>query len=289
MNAVAILAFMQPDQAVAQRWTNVALYWEKHRDTIRQLFHPVTQALIHDARIAPGHRVLDIATGPGEPAVTIASHVAPQGRVAGIDLIPEMAAAARRAANRLQAGNAQFCAASALQLPFPAATFDALVSRFGIMFFPSPVDGVREMLRVLKPGGRLALAVWDFADANPFFYTMSRAIERYVASPAIDPDAPDAFRFAACGKLKQVLIEAGVHDPTERVLRFTIGATISVEDYWTLRYEISETTREKLARLSADQFADVKRLAIAAIGEYSTAQGISFPAQVLIVSGSKSR
>ena len=134
------------------------------------MFAPVTQALVEDGLIGSGHTVLDIATGPGEPALTVAALVGPEGKVFGIDPIPEMVAAARRAADRLGFRNAQFEVASADHLPFPADTFDAVVSRFGVMFFPSPVDAVREMLRVLKPGRKLALAVWHFAERNPFHY-----------------------------------------------------------------------------------------------------------------------
>src|SRR5947208_12839125 len=141
---------------------------------------PVTQAVVEDGQIGSRHAVLDIATGPGEPALSVAALVGPEGKVFGIDPVPEMVAAARRAADRLGVRNAQFEVAFADRLPFPADTFDAVISRFGAMFFPSPIDAVREMLRVLKPGHKLALAVWHSADTNPFFNTMSQVIDRYI-------------------------------------------------------------------------------------------------------------
>src|SRR6266852_4248275 len=141
----AILLLMQPEQEVINRWTGSAPYWEKHRDVIRQMFAPVTQALVEDGQIGTGHVVLDIATGPGEPALSVAGRVGPNGKVFGIDPIPEMVAAARRAADRLELRNVQFDVAFADKMPFPADTFDAVISRFGVMFFPSPVDGVREI------------------------------------------------------------------------------------------------------------------------------------------------
>jgi SAM-dependent methyltransferase len=156
------------------------------------------------------------------------------------------------------------------------------------MFFPSPADAVREMLRVLKPGRKLALAVWHFAERNPFHYTLGRVIERYVDSPPTAPDAPDAFRFASPGKLLDVLGDAGAMAPSERLLQFTIQAPISVEDFWTLRCEMSEKLREKFAMLSREQLTDVKRESLEALRGYSTDRGMSFPAQVLIVSGTKS-
>ncbi len=187
---------MPPGQDAISAWRSSAPFWEKYREIIGQMFAPVTQALVEDGLIGSGHAVLDIATGPGEPAMTIAALVGPEGKIFGIDPAPEMVEAARRAAARLGFRNAQFEVSSADRLPFPADTFDAVVSRFGVMFFPSPVDAVREMLRVLKPGRRLALAVWNSANRNPFFYILQRVIERYVDSPPPAPDSPDAFRFA---------------------------------------------------------------------------------------------
>jgi ubiquinone/menaquinone biosynthesis C-methylase UbiE len=276
---------MQPDLEVINRWRGSAPFWEKHRDIIRQMFAPITQALVEDGQIGIQHSVLDIATGPGEPALSIAALAEPDGKIFGIDPIPEMVAAARRAAHRLGLKNVQFSVAFADHLPFPADTFDAVVSRFGVMFFPSPVDAVREMLRVLKPGRKLALAVWHFAERNPFHYTLSRVIERYVDSPAPAPDALDAFRFASPGKLKDVLAEAGAVEPSERLLQFRIQAPISVEDFWALRREMSDKLSEKMAMLSKKQATKVKGEMLEALSEYSTGRGMSFPAEVLIVSG----
>jgi ubiquinone/menaquinone biosynthesis C-methylase UbiE len=280
---------MQLNQEVISVWRDSAPFWEKHREIIRQMFAPATQALVEDGLISSGHAVLDIATGPGEPALTIAALVGPEGRVSGIDPAPEMVEAARRATDHLGFRNAQFDVASADRLPFPADTFDAVVSRFGVMFFPSPVDAVREMLRVLKPGRKLALAVWYFAERNPFHYALSRVIERYVDSPPPAPDAPDAFRFASPGKLRDVLAEAGATVPSERVLQFRVQAPISVEDFWILRCEMSEKLREKVGMLSKEQLTAVKREGLDTLRGYSTDRGMSFPAEVLIVSGTKDR
>jgi ubiquinone/menaquinone biosynthesis C-methylase UbiE len=286
---VGILRLMQPDQKAISVWRDSAPFWEKHREMIRQMFAPVTQALVEDGLISSRHAVLDIATGPGDPALTIAALVGPEGKVFGIDPAPEMVEAARRATDHLGFRNAQFDVASADRLPFPADTFDAVVSRFGVMFFPSPVDAVREMLRVLKPGQKLAMAVWHFAETNPFFNTLSRVIDRYVDSPPLAPDAPDTFRFASPGQLRDVLAEAGAMAPSERLLQFTVQAPISVEDFWIMRCEMSEKIREKVAMLSREQLTEVRRRSLEALRGYSTDRGMSFPAEVLIVSGTKNR
>lgn len=280
---------MQREQEVINRWSGSAPYWEKHREVIRHMFAPVTEALVEEGQIGSGQSVLDIATGPGEPALTMASLVGSQGKIFGVDPIPEMIAAARREVSRLELRNVQFEVASADHLPFPANTFDAVVSRFGVMFFPSPLDAVREMLRVLKPGQKLAFAVWHFAERNPFHCSLSRVVDRYVDSPPPEPDALDTFRFATPGKLREILNEAAVTVPTERLLQFTIDVPMSVEDYWALRLEMSAKLREKISLLPQEQMTELTRQALESVREYSTDRGIRFPAEVLIVSGAKGR
>src|SRR6185295_10625818 len=127
------------------------------------------------------------------------------------------------------------------------------------------------------PGKKLAFAVWHFAESNPFHYTLARVVERYVDSPPLPPDAPDTFRFAIPGKLREVLAEAGAIGLSERLLQFSIEASVSIQDFWTLRCEMSETLREKLAILSKEQMVEVKRQAIDALRPYEADGGMSFP------------
>ena len=279
---------MPQNNEVINQWSESAPYWEKHREAIREMFASVTQALIEDAAITSRRAVLDVAMGPGEPALTIAKVVGPEGKIVGTDAVPEMVEAARREAHRRRLQNASFEIAFADNLPFPANTFDAVVSRFGVMFFPSPDDSVREMLRVLKPGGKIAMAVWHYAERNPFHYTLSQIVERYVDSPPPVPDSPDAFRFAKAGKLLAILSKAGATATREHLLQFSIRASISVQDFWTLRSEMSEKLRTKLALLSDPQLTALKREVIEAVNAYVSEGVISFPAEVLVVSGGKS-
>jgi SAM-dependent methyltransferase len=268
-------------------WEEAAPHWERYRKTIRAMFAPITRALIEDSRIASGHSVLDVATGPGEPALSIAEVVGPTGRIVGIDPASGMIAAAERAASESGLNNARFEVTTADHLPFPADSFDAIVSRFGVMFFPSPIDGVREMLRVLRPKRRMAFAVWSPPERNPFHYVFVRALDRHVPPEPLPPDSPDAFRFATTGKLLNVLNEAGATQTNERVLHFNIEAPVSPEDFWTLRSEMSDRLRTRLADISQDQIAAIRSDVIKDLASYSTGHSVSFPAEVLIVSGAK--
>lgn len=272
---------------IIDRRTNSARDADKNRDIIRRLFGPVSEALIDDAEIAPGHSVLDVATGSGEPALRIADIVGSTGEVVGIDPVVGLIEASRRAAERLSLDNARFETAGVDSLPFPDDRFDSVVSRFGVMFFPSPVAGVREMLRVLRPGKKMALAVWHFRDANPFHDVVARIVDAVLPPPELPPDAPEPFRFAASGKLQAIVAGAGAANPVERLFRFSIEVPLSAEDFWNLRMEMSEKLRERLATLRPDILEDVKRRSIAAFREYSSANGLSFPAEVRLVSARK--
>ena len=256
-------------------------------EIIRQLFAPVSEALIEDSEIAPGYSVLDVATGQGEPALRIAKLVGSNGEVVGIDPVFGLIEESRRAAERLSLKNVRFETAGADCLPFPDDRFDAVVSRFGVMFFPSPVAGVREMLRVLEPGKKMALAVWHFRDNNPFHSVLGRIVDPVLPPPELPPDAPEPFRFAATGKLQAIVAEAGARNPVERLFRFSIDVPLSPEDFWGLRMEMSEKLRERLGTLQPDSFEDLKRRSIAAFREYSSEKGLSFPAEVRVVSARK--
>ncbi len=171
----------QPSE-VLREWRESAFFWQKHLGTIRTMFQPVTQALIDDAGIVAGQSVLDVAGGSGEPSLTIAETVGATGTVTCTDVIAEMVAAAEMEAQRRGVTNVTFQQCAADSLPFADSLFDAVVCRLGVMFFPDPLVGLREMLRVTKPMGAIALAVWGKSDLNPFSYLISVFIPDYGCS-----------------------------------------------------------------------------------------------------------
>jgi len=277
-----------PDQdEVLSRRSNAAPFWDQHREVLRELFGPVSEALIEDAEIVPGCSVLDVGTGHGEPALQVADVVGPGGNVAGIDPVAGMIEAARGVAAQRSQRNLRFEVAKADSLPFPNDSFDAVVCRFGVMFFPSPIDGIREMLRVLKPGKKMAFAVWHYLESNPFHYSLVRITHRFAPEPPLPADAPEPFRFASPGKLRDIVAEAGAHDVVERLFHFSISAPLSGEDFWNLRCDMSEKLRQRLAALPEEVFKELKHQALDAFRIYETSTGVSFPAEVLIVSARK--
>lgn len=271
---------------VLHEWRESAAYWEKHLPIIRTMFGPVTRALVEDAGIAEGDDVLDVAGGPGEPSIAIAEIVGPTGSVTSTDAVMEMVQAAEREASRRGITNMSFRNCSADALPFDDGSFDAAVCRLGIMFFPDPVAGLREILRVIKDGS-ISLAVWGKSDLNPFSYAVTNVVARHIESPPADPNAPGAFRFAELGALAQVLKEAGARHTRERVLQFHIEAPITVRQFWEMRSQTSGTLREKLERLPKSKADQIAAEVEDALIDFFPNHQMKFPAQMLIVTGTK--
>lgn len=266
-------------------WTESARYWTKYSDTIHKMFVPLTRALIERAGIGQGQNVLDVAGGAGEPSLTIAGVVGPEGSVTCTDGVTQMVESARAEAQRRGLTNMQFQQCTADSLPFPDNSFDVVVSRLGAMFFP--VAAFREMLRVLRPNGRLAFAVWGKSEVNPFCYLVTRVMDQHVKSPAADPDAPNAFRFAEPGKLVDVMKQAGAVDVEESMASFDIEAPISARQFWELRSQTSDTLREKLKKLPAAEQDQIAVEMEQAVKEFFPSNQMRFPGQFLIATGKK--
>jgi ubiquinone/menaquinone biosynthesis C-methylase UbiE len=270
-----------------EAWRESAKHWTQHSETIHQMFLPLTRALIERAGIHRGQSVLDVAGGAGEPSLTIAEVVGPEGSVMCTDGVAQMVETARARAQERGLTNVQFRQCKADSLPFADNSFDVVVSRLGVMLFPDPAAAMREMLRVLKPGGRLAFAVWGKSEINPFCYLVTHVMDQHVKSPVVDPDAPSAFRFAEPGKLANVMTQAGVIDVEENMVKFDLEAPISPGQFWTMRSKMSDTLRDKLNELSADEQAQIAVEVEQAVKDFFPANQMKFPAQLLIATGNK--
>lgn len=270
-----------------KEWRESAQYWAQHNATIRTMFAPLTGALIEHAEIREGQSVLDVAGGPGEPSLTIAETVGPTGSVTCTDAVAEMVETARAEADRRGIKNVRFQQCSAGDLPFPDKSFDAVVSRLGVMLFPDPLAAVREMLRVTKPGGRIAFVVWHKSELNPFCYAVTNVLDQHIEPQAEDPDAPGAFRFAEPGKLSTVITQAGAVDVKEAVLKFEIAAPVSPREFWAMRSRMSDTLRAKLNQLSEEEQSSVAAEVEQSVKQFFPENQMKFPAQMIVASGRK--
>ncbi|MDP9256609.1 MAG: methyltransferase domain-containing protein [Actinomycetota bacterium] len=193
--------------------------------------------MIRRAELHADSHVLDIAAGTGEPGLTAAALV-PGGRVMVTDLAEGMLAVAAATAARRGLHNldTQVCDAGAL--PFDDASFDAVLCRFGFMFFPDIEAAGREMARAAKPGARVCAAVWSAPEANPWATTIMGAIARRVEIPAPAPGSPGLFRCAPEGFMRKVFDNAGLRGITEdQVSSDMVHET--PEQYWAFMCDIA--------------------------------------------------
>jgi ubiquinone/menaquinone biosynthesis C-methylase UbiE len=277
----------EEQRANVEAWSESAPYWERHAAVIRAMFEPLSDALIEDAALEPGKSALDVAAGTGEPALRIAEICGPSTRVACTDVVAEMVAAAKREAARRELRNVTFTQCAADALPFRSHQFDAAVCRLGVRFFHDAIASIGDMLRVLRPDGRVAFAVWHESKCNPFFNATLDVVAHHVQLSSMPPDARGAFRYAAPGKLAGLLARAGATAVSERVLDFRIEAPVGIADFWPLRVDMSEALRGLMPGLPIGTMRRIREEVERAIRPWFPGDRMSFPARAIIVSAGK--
>jgi ubiquinone/menaquinone biosynthesis C-methylase UbiE len=269
-----------------QDWNRVAGGWEKWDRLFEQQAGFLNHRLIADARLRQGQAVLDLGSGTGYPAILAAQTVGTSGSVTGIDLAGDMLAVAERKATLLGLPNVTFRTGDASTLPFETASFDAVISRFCLMFLPDVPKASAEIARVLKPGRWFAVMVWSSPERNPSIGLSMAAIKQVIDLPAPDPAAPGIFRLAKAGELAGMLQEAGLVDITEQEF-LAEWSYDSPEQYYTTVMEIAAPVQNLMAGCSDSQRQQVKRLIIEAASEYRKGDRITFPIAVRVVAGRK--
>jgi ubiquinone/menaquinone biosynthesis C-methylase UbiE len=185
--------------------------WSDRQEAQDVLLAPVSQILIERIAATPGDRILDVGCGCGGLSIALAGQVAPDGHVLGIDISAPMLERARVVA--APSLPVEFVLADATVHPFAPASFDLLVSRFGVMFFADPVASFANLRRALKPGGRMVFACWREPKANPWMMAPLQAVYRHVPKlPEMGPEDPGPFAFASEARVRRILSEAGFSD-----------------------------------------------------------------------------
>ena len=223
-----------------EAWNSVSNAWMKWNDFTMNFLKPMGEAMIKALSIKSNDIVLDIASGTGEPAFTIAA-IAKNGQVYAIDLSEEMLSIARTYADKLDISNIEFKAADVSELPFKNNFFDKISCRMGFMFFPDMQLAANEMFRVCKNDGKLAISVWDVPEKNDWSTTMTKALSKHIELPKPSTEAPGMFRSAKPGLVKKLFENAGFKNVEEETISGKINFGTS-QNYWLNRTEMSEAT-----------------------------------------------
>jgi SAM-dependent methyltransferase len=231
------------------------------------------------------HQHLDIAAGTGEPGLTIARR-SPRGRVVLTDLAPEMLDVAARRARAQGIDNVETAVCSADDLPFEDATFDGVSVRFGYMFFPDVVRATAELVRVLKPGGRLCSAVWINPDENPWTTIATEAIATEVEVPPPAPDGPCMYRCAAPGCVRDLYEDAGLLDVSEWEVPVEL-VTQSPEQYWEMISEHVSIVVGALEQVDEPARERVRASAVAKVRAFEQDGEVRVPGVARCIVGTK--
>jgi ubiquinone/menaquinone biosynthesis C-methylase UbiE len=278
-----------PEQVIEsqrQDWNRVAGGWEKWDRFFDEQMAFLNHRLIADARLRSGMRVLDLGSGTGYPALLAAQTVGPQGQVMGIDLAAQMLDAARRKATSLKLSNVTFQTGDVTSLPFEQASFDAVTTRFCLMFLPEIQKAVTEIARVLKPDTWVAAAVWSSPERNPYLKIPIDIIKQIVEIPLPDPTAPGIFRLAKPGDLAAMLQQAGLVDISEQEFLGDVQFPVA-EEYFSSLMDIAAPIQNLWATLSPTQQAEARERIIQTAGQYLKGSVIALPIAVRMVAGHK--
>jgi SAM-dependent methyltransferase len=266
-------------------WAGLSAGWEKWDSIIMEQLAPVGAAMIERLDIASDHRHLDIASGTGEPGLSIA-RLQPSGHVVLTDLAAEMLDVAARRARAQGIANVETKVCSADDLPFDDATFDSVSVRFGYMFFPDTRQATAEFARVLKPGGRLCSSVWVKPEENPWTTIAMQAIATEVVVTPPDPDRPNMFRCAAPGYVSALYDDAGLRDVAE----WDVGVelvTRSPAEYWAMISEHVSLAVAALQQVDAPARERIRAHAIAKVSAFEQDGNVRVPGVARCIVGSK--
>jgi SAM-dependent methyltransferase len=266
-------------------WTEAAAGWRKWWSTMEAAFGPVGQRLVQLAGVRPGHRVLDVATGIGEPALTAARVVGPTGRVVGTDISSGMLELARERAAELGLENVQFLEMDAEALDLPEGSFDASLCRFGLMFLPDVDRALEGVRKVIVPGGRFAAAVWGPPERVPMGSATYRAIARVLDLPPPAAGTPGLFSLAGEEALAGKLRSAGFADVRTETL-VVHGEFASLGDYIRYLQEVAAPIKNILKEEPPERRAEVWQAVADANQQFVVADGkVDLSSESILVAG----
>ncbi len=247
-------------------------------------YRPATAVILQAAQVRPGIKVLDVASGMGEPALALAEAVGPTGHVTATDFAPGVLEVAEEDARARGLANIAFRQADAQELPFPDQSFDLVTCRLGVMFFPDTDKALREAHRVLKPGGRAIYVAWGPKD-QPLFKSTVGILTRYSQAPPRDKGAPDPFKFSTPGALSRAMERAGFAQAREETRTILLVWAGSPGEYWERFSESAAPFRALIEGIPDDRRAQAFRETLEAIGEHYDGKELEFVGVIVVGTG----
>jgi ubiquinone/menaquinone biosynthesis C-methylase UbiE len=277
-------------EAERQSWDSVANNWQKWWKTIEIGAEQVSRRLIELAEIKPGSRVLDIATGIGEPAITAANQMGNNGHVLATDISPQMLSVARQRAISLGLENViEFKEGDTETIDLPSSTFDAVLCRWGMTLFLDFDAGLSNIYRTLVEGGRFAAAVWSSADKVPVLAIAANTVLAETKSPpATSPKVPGPFSLSDENMLRNSFIKSGFTDVSVERVNVTFEFA-SAETYTSCILETSASLHALLTNETQERRKEISKAVTEAALKYreNITRRASFKNEAILVVGRK--
>jgi len=266
-------------------WNKFSPGWKKWDELMMDFLKPMGDEIIRRLDVRDGDVVLDVATGTGEPGLSIAGQL-PNGRVVSTDLAEGMLAVARENARLRGIHNFETRVCDVCELPFADNTFDAVSCRFGFMFFPDMQLAAQEMVRVLKPGGRLATAVWSGPDKNFWVTAIMGTINRNMALPPPPAGAPGMFRCAGSGMVADLFRQAGLRNVQETEVSGRLNSG-TAEVYWDMMTEVAAPFVAALSKADDALRAKIRAEALDLVRQRYGTGHVAIDSSALVIYGEK--
>ena len=266
-------------------WNKFSSGWKKWDDLTMDFLKPMGDEIIRMLNPKGNDVVLDVAAGTGEPGLTIASMLS-GGKVIITDLAEDMLVIARESAKQRGIENIEIRACDVCDLPFPDNTFDAISCRFGFMFFPDMLLAAKEMVRVLKPGGRIATSVWYSPEKNFWVTAIMGTINRNMELPPPPPGSPGMFRCAKDGFMTDLFSQAGVKNIRTKEVAGKMNCK-TTDVYWNMMTEIGAPIVAALSKADDAMKEKIKKEVFQTVNQKYPSGNISIESSAIVVYGEK--
>lgn len=268
-----------------QSWNKFSAGWKKWDELVMDFLKPMGDEIIRLLNPQKTDVILDVASGTGEPGLTIAAKLS-GGKVIITDLADHMLEIARENAESRGIYNIETVTCDVCDLPFPDNTFDAISCRFGFMFFPDMLLAANEMVRVLKPGGKIATSVWNVPEKNFWVTAIMGTINKNMELPPPPPGSPGMFRCAKDGFISDIFSQAGLKNISQTEIFGKLNCKTS-DAYWGMQTEVGAPIVAALSKASDDMKEKIKIETYAALSQKYPDGNIIIDSSALVIYGEK--
>lgn len=268
-----------------ESWNKFSGGWKKWDGMVMEFLKPMGDEIIALLNPQNNDIILDVAAGTGEPGLTIASMLK-DGKVVITDLAEDMLTIAQENAIKRGINNIETRACDVCELPFADNTFNAISCRFGFMFFPDMLLAAKEMVRVLKPGGKIATSVWNVPEKNFWVTAIMGTINRNMELPSPPSGSPGMFRCAKDGFISNIFLQAGLKNIYQTEVPGKLNCK-TVDAYWNMQTEVGAPIVAALSKANDEVKEKIKKEAYEIVNQKYPDGNVIIDSSALVICGEK--